>query len=647
MISLGPAKDALAKLQPPSPDAAFLKTAMDLAKSGNMYQNPMAGSFSAIDGLGLDSAAATFAKIPGCSALAAQCANVTSSASAVKSVSTQMFTSVMPTSKTLPPELMAMSPSLSKDDKEKLADFSLPSITDVVATAQTEQEDNERMGTSGDNPCLPVQKTMEATMAMARKMESGINDIKDSLQSGMKQIQDAYDAVQNATSEGLAAATAALTAAVNSVSGSISAGLDKVGKLVSDAGKSLVESIKTVRDSVEKSMNLAIADMAKSLIANNPCMKEVLSPGEDMFETTCEVKIRNDGPDLKKSAALLLVPSNLKVSTNLSSMGYETWKYETVAQRISDTETQAVVKLTYTIDRKKAKGRGSPMDTIEHMTSIKLVDPEEEYPVGYLFVHESFINLESDSPTLSNIPAVKPSYEIEPGYLKLVEAVEWRGAKKVGLLSPQMQKIAESPAAPEPELTVTKAKAVVITEEQVKVKEEKTKAEMIPPVVKEEVTEVVKPKQVPTVTPVTPFGQSVIMKKEKIFYGAVWDEVRSVDTVTHSGRGMLSVMFFNNKDQNTNDATFTYELWSSDIDALIAEAKSKNITKPTLYYQAIEVRFFKKDGTLFGSTWMYFYMGYIPETNQVVFETTTKTGDSEKQPWTWTTTRFVNDKANN
>ena len=644
MISLDPAKAALANLKPPSPDAAFLKTSMDLAKSGNMFQNPMAGSFSAIDGLGLDSMASTFSKIPGCADLAAQCTKVTANASAIKGVSSQMFTSVMPTSKTLPPALMSMNPSLTDEDKAKLADFSVPSITDVVSTAQAEQEDNERMGTAGDNPCLPVQKTMEEAMAMARKMESGINEVKDDLQAGMKKIEDAYKAVQGATGEALQAAQAALNSAVNSVSGAINEGLNSVSDLVSDAGKSLVDSIKTVRDSAEKSMQLATAGMMKDLIGNNPCMKNVLSPGEDMFETTCEVKIRNAGPDLVKSAGLLITPSNLKVSTNLSSMGYETWTYETSAERVSDTETQCTIKLTYTIDRKKAKERGSPMDTIEHMTSIELLDPDEKYPVGYMFVHESFINLESDSPTLSSVPRVAPP-AFPDSYIKLVEEVEWRGAKKKGLLSPEMQKISEQPVEPMPDLPVTTAPAIVQTEEQVKEEAVKEAAEMTPPEIKAEPTKVVVPPAPVKPEPQPPFKKSIEMTKEIKPASKKWKEVHSVTLSMDKIVGSLSVVLTPNGD-NPPTINYTYQMDSWQIDEVIAQIMSQARTKigSDLHYDNIKITYWRKDGTEFGHSYMSFYMSYYAPTQQMSISTGYAAGDSDGYNFKWDWIEYKDDK---
>lgn len=664
MISLGAAKDALSKLTPPAPDAAFLKTSMDLAQKGEMFQNPMASSFSAIDGLKLDSMATTLKNIPGCANIAAQCTKVTANASAMKGVSGQMFTSVLPTKIPVPEELFSMSPSLTSADKLKIMDFGLPSITDVMSTAQTEQDDNERMGTSGDNPCLPVQKTMENAMKAARQMSSGIDSVKNDVQDGLKKIQSAYAELQTATGSAIATAQAALDAAI----GSVTTAINKVDSVVADAGKALVDSIKTVRDSAEKSLQLATASMAKNLIKSNPCMKSVLSPGTGagkagtigVYEYTAKFKFQNK-PDADM-AIWLANKNNIKVVSYMSSLGFETMEDNIVIESSTSTVTTVSGTITYTIDIDKAKTELVNLEPpLKPDANGDLVD------AGKLFSSSAFVKFfNNNGEEVSRIyaklnlanantaPELK-FYRDENGTkndsLILVSPVDWTGGKKPSLLSPTMQQISQTAEeVAVTDLKVTEVPTVVVTKEQVIEKEKQEiaeeKASMEQPAVKNDATELVRPEPITNKPVLKPFKKSVVMTKVTTPKNSKWKDAHSVSFENLSGKGgfMITIDQFTSKGLSPPELSYEYEMDSWYIDQLIAEimAKSNSGIGGSMYHQAIKITYRKKDGSLFGYSTMSFHMNYHAASNQVSFETSYNAGDDENE-FVWDSIVFKND----
>jgi hypothetical protein len=661
MISLGPAKDALSMLKPPAPDAAFLKTSLNIAQSGSMFQNPMASTFSSLDTLGLSSVASSFSGIPGCESLIAQCTAITSNASAVRNVSNQMFTSVMPISSVVPTELLSMSPSLTSDDKSKLSSFSLPSITDIMSTAQNEQDDNERMGTAGNNPCLPVQKTMENTMKSARKLASGIESVKGDVLAGLNKIKSAYSTLQNAVGSAVTAARAALNQAISAVSSVVG----KISGWVQEAGKSLVDSIKTVRDSVEKSMSLASASLARDLIKNNPCMKSVLSSGSaadkpgsiGTYEYVATFRFKNkSNADM---ANWLANPNNIKVVSYMSPYGYETM--ESDMKVVSQTATETVIDgtVTYTIDVDKALANHVDLEpALKPDNDGNLVD------AGKLKSATAFIKFNNSSGeevsriyaalnlanahTAPSLKVIQEENGTKNDSLILVTPIEWMGGKKISLLTPEMQQISQPMADPDPDLKVTEAVGVIISEKEVAEKEEKAQQEMIPQAVTQETTEIRLPTPTKARPAQRPFKKSVIMKRITTPQNNKWKDAHSVLVDNLSGKGSFMVMLdmYASKGNSPPEIEYQYEMDSRYIDELIAEimATSKTGVGGSIYHQATKMTYYKKDKTLFGYAWMYFHMNYNAASNQVSFETTYTVGDEEND-FTWDSVVFKNDNG--
>jgi hypothetical protein len=672
MISLGPAKAALANLRPPSVDAAFMKTAVDLAQSGNMFQNPMGGSLDKISGLGLDKMGSSLAKIPGCADLAAKCAKVANTSAEVQGVSSQMFTSVLPTTKALPPSLMSLNPSLTDADKAKLADFTVPSITDVISTAQAEQADNEAMGTSGDNPCLPVQKSMEGAMKTAGALSSGVDDALSKFGIGdkLKDIQAAADKLANAVGDELQAAQSALNSLVSSVSSDLNKGLDAISGLVEDAGKSLVDSIKTVRDSAEKSMQLATAGMAKDLIKNNPCMKDVMSPGSGggapgsigVYEYTTKFRFRNvkyptelKDPDNGLYAGLLANSNNLKYNTVLSSLGHETWDCSCVVISSDNEKTIVECKITYTVDIDKAiKNYVTFFDKeIKDPATGAVIRVEKE-----TIDNISFIKFFEDGDLIGKVtpqitiqdaktaPKMGTStLNFAQNFLVLDGDILWSGGKKPSLMSPEMQQISQPASEPMPDLPVTTAPPIFQTEEQVKEEEVKEAKEMKPPEIKAEPTKVVVPETPPAPDPQPKYQKSVEMGTELTPKSAKWKDVHSVTTSADKIVGSLMVMLNFNPDAPPT-ITYKYQIDSWQIDEVIAQIMSKARTKigGDLHYDNIKVTFWRKDGTEFGHGYFSFHMSYYSQTQQMGIQTGYAAGDSESYDFKWDYTVFKDDK---
>ena len=181
------------------------------------------------------------------------------------------------------------------------------------------------------------------------------------------------------------------------------------------------------------------------------------------------------------------------------------------------------------------------------------------------------------------------------------------------------------------------------TEKQVKEEEVKAQAELEPPAVKEEPTIVVKPEPVVTKPSQTPFRKSVKMTKVKKPTNVKWKEAYSVTSESFTGKGSLSV-FMHLKEDAPPEITYTYEMDSAYIDEIIAEILSKNNNGEgtRLYHQAIKVSFWKKDRTMYGYAWLYFYASYSAASGQIAFETGYRVAD-ETTEFVWDSEVFKDD----
>jgi energy-converting hydrogenase Eha subunit C len=727
MISLGPAKEALSKIKPPSPDAAFLNASMDLAKEGKMFQNPLDSAMGAIDGLGIDSMtsqleskaseatsmAATLDKQSGvwadqvaglrasaklvigeysysltaqadalekliaennkksadltkaaatCTVTASKYSDVASQAAALKQVSTQMFTSTTSTKAAIPPALMNVS-GLAPDDLGKLKDISIPSITDVMSAVSSEQSANEQTGQVPADPCLPVQKSMESTMSAATKMNAALDDLKNSgamtaLKSGMSSIKSAVGGIDLAVS-GVADK---LGAAVSAASAGLDDHINKLSSAVNDMGKSLMGSINSVQKSVEKSMQLATADMAKSLVSSNPCMKNVLSPGSGagapgsvgVYEYKTKFRFRNvrypgelKEDDNGKYAALLANSANLKYNTVLNSMGHETWDCSCVVVSHQSNTTIVECEITYTIDIDKAiknyvtffdNDKTGEKETIDNISFIKFY--EDGDVIGSVLPQIVL----KDAKTAPKIAHSDLNWAKD--FLVLDGDILWSGGKKPSLLSPEMQQISQ-PAEEKPleDLPVTTEPAVVKTVEQVKQEEEAEKVAMTPPVVQAEPTKVIAPPAKVTPAPQPPFKKSVEMTKEITPKSSKWKEVHSVTTSADKIVGSLMVMLSFNPGAPPT-INYKYQMDSWQIDEIIAQimGSSKSGIGGDLHFDNIKITYLKKDGTEFGHSYMSFYMNYYAPTQQMGIQTGYAAGDSEGYDFKWDWTQYKDDK---
>lgn len=611
MISLGPVQDALNKLPLPSPDAAYLKQAAALASSGSMFQNPLNDSFSHIAAMNFDSHAATLARIPGAESLAAQCKAITPQASAIQSVSGQMFASTMPTNTPIPAALLANS-NMNPADIAKVKDFSIPSVTQIMSTASAEQSMHAQLGTSGDNPCLPVQKAMEGTMKSAQTMTAitkSLSNGASALSSAISSLSSAADALAQATADEIVAAQAAFNQALQAANGVVSSAVNKVSGALSDMGNSLMDSMKTVRDSTEKSMAVATASMIKGHVQNNPCMKEVLSPGGNVIVFDTTYAIRNADA---QTAEYLLNNDLVTIQTTLSSLGYETFKQESTATKISNTITERRINLTYTVDMDKWKKAAGGGDSTLNTITVTIKNPVTGES-AWVKQQSIFEQLNTDNPVSQTATQSSVTIDVQ-------NEPTWFVSKKIGLLSPAMQTMTEPPPATDADPIPSSVPVVVQTPSQVAAQVAKAEKAAIPPATVESPIVVQAADPVPATSEVV-FTKSAYLRRERKKTDGVWMTVAKNKVEHLCGDAKLTSTFSN--DGAAALVVQEYTMSVSSINALIAEYKRKNGDRP-MYFQCDTVNFYKADGTLAAVQTIQLYFLYVEATNQVSITATQK-----------------------
>lgn len=635
MISLGPVQDTLNSLPKPSSDAAFLNAALD-PNNGPMFINPIGDSMSYINSLGLDTHAADLAELPGGAALAAQCSDVSKHAQGVTAMSNQMFSSTMATKQELPTKLLEMS-DLPTADLAKLQDFPIPSVTDIMSTAATEQANNAELGTTGKDPCLPMQKAMEGTMKDSGALNSMTTQLSNSgtgkaMKSAVTAAKTAYAALQNATPETQAGLQAAFNSAMTHASNVVNSAVNTISGGLTKMGNSLLGSMNTTRQSTEKAMNIATARMAKNMVSNNPCLKQVLNPGSNVLEFNTAFVISNTGDALETSAAYLLEDANVAFTTTLSSLGYETWQHSTDATSISSTKTERNISLTYTLDVDKLNKADLGLDHTLSVITITVNNPATGNK-SWVKVTTMFQAINTDNPSSLSAATVSTSIHLETG-----DPV-WSVAKKKGLLSPAMQAMTEPPP-PVKEDFVPPATNPVVVQTPTQAQQAAVKATTPPPAppTVEESTTVVAPEKI-TATDTTSFTKRLAMSRTRTKTDYAWKQVTRTTIESLTGRGNLS----SHVDQTSEGAVINlnYELDAGSISQYIAEYKSKNLSAPTtLYYECDIIHYWDKWGKNMMNIVVYFYLVYYPETGQVSITSRQKSGQQE-DVLTWDTVEFI------
>lgn len=635
MLSLGPIQDTLSKLPKPSTDAAFLNAALD-PNNGPMFVNPLDDSMSYVNSLGLDTHAADLAKLPGGAALAAKCSDVSQHANGVSAVSSQMFSNTMATKQELPTKLLEMS-DLPAADMSKLADFSIPSVTDIMATAATEQSNNAELGTTGADPCLPMQKAIEGTMKSSRDMSSVTTQLSNAgtgakMKSAVQAATSAYQALQGATAETQAGLQAAFNSAFQNASSVVNSAVNTLSGALTKMGNSLLGSMNTTRQSTEKAMNIASARMAKNMVSGNPCLKQVLNPGSNVLEYNCAFVISNTGDDLATSAAYLLEDANVAFTTTLSSLGYETWQHSTDASSISPTKTERNISLTYTLDVDKLNKADLGLDHTLSVITITFNNPATGNK-SWVKVQTIFQAINTDNPTSLSGATVSASIHLETG------DPTWSVAKKKGLLSPAMQAMTEPPP-PAKEDDLPPATGSIVRQTKQQAAQETAKAATPPPApTTVETTTTVVPPETVTATDTSLFTKRLTMSRQRTKTDYAWKRITRTTIESLTGRGYLACYV----DQTDAGAVINldYDLDAQSISKYIAEYKAKNLSAPTtLYYECDTIHYWDKDGHQSMNITIYFYLTYFADTGQVSITCRQKSGQEEAE-LTWDTVKFI------
>ncbi len=628
MISLGPAQDALNNLPTPSPDAAYLKQASSLASSGSMFQNPLDDSFGHIAELNFNGHADDLKNIPGAEGLAAQLSGASDHADAVKSVSGQMFASTMPTKAPIPAALVANS-NLHPDDLTKVQDFNIPSVTQIMSTASAEQSMHAQLGTAGSNPCLPVQNAMEGTMKSAQSMTAATKALSNNgTSAALTSAVNAVKAASAAVNAGVIGAEAALSAALSGASSVINTAVNAVSGALSDMGNSLLGSMKTVRDSTEKTLNVATAGMIKNHVQNNPCMKEVLSPGGNVWVFNTAIVIKNAGDDLTASAAYLANDDLVSISTTLSSLGYETFEKSTDATKLSDTSTERNVSLTYTVDMDKWEKAVGASDNTISLIMVNIKNPVTGLD-AWVKVQTIFDKLNTDNAAATSAASTSTSMAV------VVQPV-WSVTKKKGLLSPAMQTMTEPAPKTDSDPIPSSVPVVVQTQSQAAAQATKAAKAAAPPASVDTPIVIQAADPVPATTEQT-FTKSLYMRRERTKTDALWITITKCSVEHLSGDGKIAYTLTN--DGASVLGIMDYNLSASSISALIAEIKRKNVTTP-LYFQCDTINFYTADGTLKIVQCVYLYIQYVDSTNQVSITAKQKAPGGGTMEMLWDTILF-------